>query len=123
MLREVSGQNDQMGVVINSVSVKGQLPDGSGESGELLTNGNFASDASSWRAVDTGTITNSDYSAGIDVSTLPDGDLEIHPYNTAWLESSVDTSTKVELDSNNSNVDAIFQQGEHRGWTKVHTFV
>ncbi len=110
MLREVSGQNNQVGVVINSVSVKGQLPDGSGESGELLTNGNFASDASSWRAVDTGTITNSDYSAGIDVSTLPDGDLEIHPYNTDWLESSVDTSTKVELDSNNSNVDAIFQQ-------------
>ena len=110
MLREVPNQNNTVGAVINSVSVEGLLADASGNSGELLINGNFATDTSSWRAVSTGSITNGQYSSGVDVDALPNGDWEVVPHSLYWVESSVDTSAKLELDGNNTDVDAIYQQ-------------
>ncbi len=110
MLREVPSQNTTVGPMINSVSVTGLLADGSGNSGELLTNGNFATDTSSWRAVSTGSITNAQYTSGVDVNSLPNGDWEVHSHSTSWVASSDDTTSKLELDGNNTDVDAIYQQ-------------
>ncbi|WP_236632959.1 LamG-like jellyroll fold domain-containing protein [Endozoicomonas elysicola] len=119
MLREPPGQNSGGGPVVNNVSLSGLLADNSGNSGNLIQNGDFENytvqvDHGSWQEalvddwqnLNTGSITSAQYTSGIEVDSFGESNIEL----AFWAPAKTDTTARLELDGNNSDVDAIYQQ-------------
>ena len=107
------------GPIVTNISLSGLLPDNSGNSGNLIQNGNFNSytvltthstweevNLDNWQNLDTTNITSQQYSSGINVDSFSENNIEI----ALWSTAKTDTTPRLELDGNNTDVDAIYQQ-------------